>query len=58
MRLFRADGTVNLAEKQGKPQKTKDVSKKNKDIEICLNCKQKKCNGYCDKFREARKNDN
>lgn len=52
MRMFKADGTVNVAEKQGKPKKEKDVSKKNKGIEICLNCKKKKCKGYCEFFKE------
>ena len=50
MRMFKADGAVNVAEKQGKPKKPKDVSKKNEEIEICLNCKKKKCNGTCKHF--------
>lgn len=58
MRMFKADGTVNVAEKQGKPQKVKDVRKKNEEMKICLNCKKKKCNGYCEKFKEEKNNEN
>ena len=57
MRLFNSDGKVALAERQGKPQKIKNVNGKNEGIEICLNCKKKKCSGYCEIFREG-KNDN
>lgn len=38
--------------------KIKDVSKKNEEIEICLNCKKKKCRGYCNKFKEEKNNAN
>ena len=48
---FSAEGTVKLVEKQGKPQKTKDVSKKNGIKEICLNCTEPKCNGNCKKIK-------
>ena len=62
MRLFNEYGTVTLAEEQGKPQKTKDVTKKNAKKQICLNCKKKTCSGYCKDFKEKatpeRKNKN
>lgn len=48
---FNAEGTVKLAEKQGKKQKPKDVTKKNKEKEICLNCDAPKCNGSCKKMK-------
>ena len=48
---FNAEGTVKLAEKQGKPQKLKDVSEKNRIKEICLNCTKPKCNGNCKKIK-------
>lgn len=53
MRLFGADGTVSIAEKQGKPQKVKDVSNENKKKQICLNCNKPKCTGNCKKVTEA-----
>lgn len=57
MRLFNSDGKVDVAIKQGKPQKIKNVNGKNEGIEICLNCQKKKCKGYCEFFRGG-KNDN
>ncbi len=48
---FTAEGTIKLAEKQGKKQKPKDVTKKNKEKEICLNCNDPKCNGNCKKVK-------
>ena len=53
--LFNADGVVKLAEKQGKKQKPKDVTKKNAEKEICLNCKDPECNGYCKKVQAKHK---
>ena len=50
--LFNADGTVKLAVKQGKKQKLKDVTKKNEEKEICLNCEDPKCNGNCKKVQK------
>lgn len=58
MRLFNDDGTIRLTDERGKPKKKKIVNKKNEGIEICLNCKKKKCNGYCNKFKEEKKNAN
>ena len=52
MRFFNAHGRIDIAEKQGKPQKEKDVSKKNKNIAVCLNCDELKCNGNCEKFKK------
>ena len=49
--LFSADGTVKLATKQGKKQRAKDVTKKNKEKEICLNCDNPECNGNCKKIK-------
>ena len=48
---FNAEGYAKLAEKQGKKQKPKDVTKKNKEKEICLNCNSPECNGYCKKVQ-------
>lgn len=43
---FDNDGVIKLATKQGKPKKTrKDLSHQKELINICLNCKKKKCNG-------------
>ena len=50
-KYFNAEGVIPLATKQGAPVKAKDVAKKNEEIEICLKCTRKKCNGYCKKFR-------
>lgn len=50
-RYFNAEGIVTLAPKQGKKQKPKDVTKKNKEKEICLNCNNSKCNGNCKKAK-------
>ena len=51
--FFNIDGTVKLAEKQGKAQKIKDVTEKNRIKEICLNCNEPKCNGNCKKIKEV-----
>lgn len=48
---FAADGTVKLAEKQGKRQTPKDVSEKNRQKEICLNCDKAKRRGTCKKVK-------
>lgn len=48
---FNVEGTVKLAEKQGKPQRTRDVTEKNRIKEICLNCTKPKCTGSCEKVR-------
>ena len=53
MRLFGADGAVHVTEEYGKPERIKDVSKKNKIKQICLNCKRNKCSGYCKKVKEG-----
>ena len=50
--LFNADGVVKLAEKQGKKQKPKNVTKKNEEKEICLNCNSPECNGNCKKVQK------
>ena len=52
MRLFNAHGRIDIAEKQGKPQKKKEKIKK-EEIAICLNCKKPKCNGNCEKVKKG-----
>ena len=49
--FFNAEGTVKLAVKQGKKQRVRDVTKRNKEKEICLNCNSPKCNGNCKKVQ-------
>lgn len=49
---FNAEGIVKLAPKQGEPSKPKDVTKSNKEIEICLNCSRAKCTGNCKQLRK------
>ena len=51
-KYFNAEGIVKLAPKQGDPSKPKDVTKSNKEIEICLNCTRNKCSGNCKKIEE------
>ena len=50
------NGVANQAIKQGKKQREKDVRKKNKIKDICLNCTKENCNGNCDEYRRI-KND-
>ena len=50
--LFNVNGTVSVAEEQGKRERIKNVTKKNAKKQICLNCKKKKCRGNCKDFRE------
>ena len=42
---FNENGEVRLATKQGKPQKPKDTAHQQELINICLNCKKKRCGG-------------
>ena len=42
---FDSQGAVRLATKQGKPEKPKDTERQLQLIDICLNCKKKKCRG-------------
>ena len=53
MSLFDADGAIHVAEEYGKPERIKDVRKKNKRKQICLTCTKSKCNGNCKRFKEA-----
>ena len=48
---FNADGVVRLAEKQGKPQKPKDVTEENRKKQICLTCNKPKCKGNCKRVK-------
>ena len=50
------NGVANQAIKQGKKQREKDVRKKNKIKDICLNCTKENCNGNCAEYRRI-KND-
>ena len=53
MRYFNEDGTIRITDEKGKAKKKKKYKiQKQDDIEICLNCKKKKCNGTCSKFKE------
>lgn len=52
---FDASGEVRLATKQGKPEKPpKDLEHQIELINICLNCKRKKCGG-CAKDKRFKK---
>ena len=53
MSLFGADGAVHITEEYGKPERIKDVRKKNKRKHICLTCTKAKCKGNCKRFKEA-----
>ena len=53
MSFFDADGIIHIIEEYGKPERKKDVRKKNKRKQICLTCTKSKCTGNCKRFREA-----
>lgn len=48
------NGVASQAIKQGKKQREKDVRKKNKIKDICLNCTKEKCNGNCAEYIKQR----
>lgn len=52
---FNVEGTIKLAEKQGKAQRTKDVTEKNRKKDVCLKCTEPKCNGNCKKVKGVSK---
>ena len=43
--INRHTGIAGQVPKQGKPQKPKDVTKKNAEKDICLNCERESCKG-------------
>jgi Fe-S-cluster-containing dehydrogenase component len=47
---FKSHGYIMTAPKQGRKQKERDVTEKNRIKDICLNCKDPKCSGSCRKF--------